>query len=99
MLDWFDVAYAALNIIVIFYCFKNYFSSRKKPFQLCGLGFTCLIISDFVWVFAVFPRLNDIIAVYGYVRLGLYAAFILLVLHALQLFSSENGKRTQLSRA
>jgi hypothetical protein len=93
LISWFDIAYVTLNIIVIFYCFREYLSSRKKPFQLLSLGFICLIISDFVWVFAVFPGLNGILAVYGYIRLGLYAAFALLVIRALQLFSSESGKR------
>ena len=92
MISWFDIAYAVLGALVVFYCFKNYFSSRKKPFLLCGLGFTCLIISDLMWVFAVFPWLNGILVVYGYIRFGLYTAFILLVVRALQLFSSENSK-------
>lgn len=92
MISWFDIAYVTINIIMIFYCFKNYFSSRKKPFKLCGLGFTCLIISDLIWEFAVFPGLNGIIAVYGYLRLGLYATFTLLIIRALQLFSSEREK-------
>lgn len=87
MISWFDIAYAALNIIVIFYCFREYLSSGKKPFQLLGLGFTCLIISDFLWVSAVFPGLNGILVVYGYIRFGLYAAFILLILRAIQLSS------------
>lgn len=89
MLSWFDIAYAALNIIAIFYCFREYLSSRKKPFQVFGLGFTCLLISDFLWVLAVFPGLSGILVVYGYIRLGLYAAFILLFIHALQMFSSR----------
>ena len=84
MISWFDIAYAILNLIVISYCFTIYFSSGKKPFLLFGLGFTCLIISEFMWVFAVFPGLNGILGVYSYIRLGLYAAFILLVLRALQ---------------
>ena len=92
MISWFDIAYAILSILVVFYCFKNYFSSRKKPFLLCGLGFTCLLISDFVWVFAVFPGLAGMLVVYGYIRFGLYTAFTLLVIRALQLFSSENSK-------
>lgn len=87
MISWFDIAYVTLNIIVIFYCFREYLSLGKKPFQLLGLGFVCLTISDFLWVFAVFPGLNGILTLYGYIRLGLYAVFILLVLRGLQLLS------------
>jgi len=89
LLSWFDIAYSALNIIAIFYCFREYSSSRKKPFQVFGLGFTCLLISDFIWILAVIPGLNVILVVYGYLRLGLYAAFTLLFIHALQMFSSR----------
>ena len=85
MISWFDIAYTILNLTVISYCFNIYLSSRKKPFLLCGLGFTCLIISDFVGILAVFLGLSEILSVYSYVRLGLYTAFILLVLNALQL--------------
>jgi len=75
--------------MVISYCFMIYVSSGKKPFLLCGLGFTCLLISEFVWVFAVIPGLSGILGVYSYIRLGLYAAFILLVLRALQLLTTH----------
>gem|GEM_PF-2453890 len=91
MFSWFDIAYATLKIVVIFYCFKEYLSSGKKPFQLFGLGFTCLIISDFVWVLAVFPGLNGILVVYSYIRFGLYVAFTLLILRALQICSSRTS--------
>ena len=84
MINWFDIVYAILNLTIISYCFNVYVSSRKKPFLLCGLGFTCLLSSEFMWVFAVFPGLNGILGAYSYIRLGLYAAFILLVLRALQ---------------
>ena len=95
MLSWFDIAYVTLNIFVVFYCFKNYFSSKKRPFQLFGLGFTSLIISDFVWAFAVIPWLDSIMPLYGYIRLGLYAAFILFILRALQLFDSSSQARAK----
>lgn len=91
MIGWFDVAYATLKLIVIVYCFREYLSSRKKTFQLFSLGFTCLIISDFVWVFAVLPWLNSLLAVYGYIRFGLYAAFTLLIIRALQLLDSHDN--------
>ena len=91
MIGWFDIAYAVLNLIVLSYCFKIYFSSRKKPFLLFGLGFTCLLISEFVWVLAVFPGLNGILGIYSYIRLGVYAAFILLVLRALQLLTKHQN--------
>ncbi|NIO38525.1 hypothetical protein GTO27_12635 [Candidatus Bathyarchaeota archaeon] len=89
MINWFDIAYAVLNLIVISYCFKIYSSSRKKPFLLCGLGFTCLLSSEFVWVLAVIPRLSGILGLYNYIRLGLYAAFILLIVRALQLLTAH----------
>lgn len=95
MLSWFDLAYAALDIFIMFYCFKNYFSTKKKPFQLFGLGFTSLIISDFVWVLALTPWSNSIMPLYGYIRLGLYAAFILFILRALQLFDSSSPARAE----
>jgi len=89
MISWFDIAYVALNIILIFYCFRKYLSSGKKPFQLLGLGFLCLTISEFVWVLAVLPGLNGILSAYSYIRFGLYAAFVLLVIRALQLLTSH----------
>ena len=91
MISWFDIAYAILNLIVISYCFRIYLSSRKKPFLLCGLGFTCLIISESVWVFAVIPGLNGILGAYSYIRLGLYAVFILLVIRTLQLLTTHQN--------
>lgn len=94
MLSWFDIAYATLNIFIIFYCSKKYFSSKKKPFQLFGLGFTFLIVSDFIWVFTVIPWLNIALTLYAYIRLGLYAVFILLVLRALNLFDSNIQAKT-----
>ena len=95
MISWFDIGYTILNIIVAYYCFEKYFSSRKKPFQLCGLGFTCLIISGFLWVLTIFPRLDGIFAVYGYIRFGLYAAFAFLVIRAFELFSSGDTRSNQ----
>lgn len=90
MVDWFDIAYATLNILVTIYCFRKYLSSKKKPFKLFGIGFTCLAISVFISMFAVFPWLNSIgIVLYGYIRLGLYAVFTIVVIKALQLFVSE----------
>ncbi|MDH5779869.1 MAG: hypothetical protein OEZ29_04660 [Candidatus Bathyarchaeota archaeon] len=89
MISWFDIAYAVLNLIVIAYCVMSYVSSGKKPFLLWGLGFTCLMISEFMWVFAVIPGLNGILGVYSYIRLGLFAAFILLILRALQQLTSH----------
>lgn len=90
MVDWFDIAYATLNILVTIYCFRKYLSSKKKPFKLFGIGFTCLAISGFISMFAVFPWLNSIgIVLYGYIRLGLYAVFTIVVIKALQLFVSE----------
>ncbi|MDH5460896.1 MAG: hypothetical protein OEZ29_02130 [Candidatus Bathyarchaeota archaeon] len=91
MISWFDIAYAVLDFTIISYCVMSYVSSRKKPFLLCGLGFTCLIISEFVWVFAVFPGPNGILGVYSYIRLGLYTAFILLVIRTLQLLTTHQN--------
>jgi len=87
VITWFDVGYATLNIVLIFYCFKEYLSTRKRSFQILGLGFICLMISDFVWVLAIFS--SGIPAIYIYIRFGLYAVFTLLVLRALQLFSLQ----------
>jgi len=95
LLSWFDIAYAALNIFIILYSFKNYFASKKRPFQLFGLGFICLMISDFIWAFILIPWLNSVLILYGYIRLGLYAAFILFILRALQLFDSKPQPRTK----
>jgi hypothetical protein len=97
MFSWFDIAYATLDILVVFYCFKNYFSSKKRAFQLFGLGFTSLIISDFVWAFAVIPWLDSLMPLWGYVRLGLYASFIVLILRALQLSDSSSQANTKQS--
>jgi hypothetical protein len=93
LISWFDIAYATLKIIVIFYCFREYLSSKRKPFQILGLGFTCLLVSDFIWVFGLLPWLNGMLALCGYIRLGLYGIFILLVIRALQLLSSGNSQR------
>ncbi|MDH5450964.1 MAG: hypothetical protein OEX77_08725 [Candidatus Bathyarchaeota archaeon] len=93
MISWFDIAYATLEIIVIVYCFQKYLSSKKKPFQLLGLGFTCLTISDFLWVFTVLPWLTGILVLYGYIRLGLYAVFVFLAIRALQMLNSGNSKK------
>jgi hypothetical protein len=85
LITWFDIGYATLNIILIFYSFKEYLSTRKRSFQLLGLGFACLLISDFLWVPTLF--LSRMPAIYSYVRFGVYAVFTLLVLRALQLLS------------
>lgn len=97
MLSWFDVAYAVLNIIMISYCFKKYFALRKKLFKLFGLGFVSLIISDFLWLFALIPWLSSLLIIYSYMRLGLYAVFILFVLRALQLSDSNPQAHTKQS--
>ncbi|HEY4674656.1 MAG TPA: hypothetical protein VIH48_01230 [Candidatus Bathyarchaeia archaeon] len=93
MLSWFDVAYAVLNITVIFYCFSKYLSSRRKPFKLFGLGFTCLLISNFIWVLALIPLPNSILALYGYIRLVLYAIFTILIIYALQTLNSSSDEK------
>jgi len=95
LVSWFDLAYATFNIVIMIYCFRNYFLSKKMPFLLFGLGFTCLLISDFFWVFTLIPWSQSIVIVYGYVRLGLYTAFIALVLRALQLFNANLKVKTK----
>jgi hypothetical protein len=96
--SWFDIAYIILNISLIFYCFRKYLSSRKKPFKLFGLGFTCLIISDFTWMALItlselysitLSELYSILPMYGYIRLALYTIFVLLTINAIQKINSE----------
>jgi len=79
---------------MVLYFFKRYFSSRKRTNQLAALGFTCLLTSDFVWVFALIPLLSDILSLLSYLRLGLYTAFILLMLRALQLPDSNTAEKS-----
>ena len=93
MVDWFDVAYAVLTIIVIFYCFSKYVSSRKKPFKLFGLGFTSLLISNFTWMLTFIPLPDNILALYGYIRLALYAIFTILVVYVLQTLNSPTDEK------
>lgn len=107
LISWFDLAYAALTINMIFYCFRAYFSSRKKPFQLLGVGFTCLLIADVVGVVsrAVFYENHYVVVenlstirmrfVSSYIEFGLYAAFTLLVLRAIHLVSSPKSGESQ----
>lgn len=103
-LGWFDLAYAALNINVIFYSFRTYVSTRQKPFQLLWLGLTCLFIANIVEMVnqVVFSEPYYVVVedfstirmrvVSSYIHLGLYATFILLVLHAIQQFNSPRSE-------
>ena len=93
MISWFDIAYAALNIIMITFCLKQYTSSKKQPFKLFTIGFTFLFIANFVWLFTYIPLLNEITTAYGYVRLALYAAFTISILYALKSLTQENNKQ------
>jgi len=93
VISWFDIAYAALNIIMITFCLKQYTSPKKQPFKLLTIGFIFLFIANFVWLFTYIPLLNEITIAYGYVRLALYAAFTISILYALRLFTQENNKQ------
>jgi len=84
LLSWLDIAYTVLNIFMMGYCYRNYLSSRKKAFQLFAFGFVCLAVSDFLWMFALVSVLDILVILLSYLRLGLYAIFILFVLRALQ---------------
>jgi hypothetical protein len=84
LLSWFDIAYLILDILIISYCFKSYFSSKRRLFQLFGLAFSFLTVSEFLWAFTFIPWLDSLLSLYAYIRLGLYTIFTLLVLRALQ---------------
>jgi len=90
LLSWFDVAYATLNVFMVLYFFKGYLSCKKRAFQLAALGFVCLTISDLLWLFALIPLPNNILVLLGYLRLGLYTAFILSILRAMQLLDLKS---------
>jgi hypothetical protein len=92
MLNWLDIAYAILDVFIIFRCFKNYFSYRRKLFLSFGLGFIFLTISDFLWVFTTIPLISSIIALYSYIRLVFYALFILLILQAFRYLESKSAQ-------
>jgi hypothetical protein len=88
LINWLDIAYLTLDLLIAFYCFKKHSISNKKAYQLFGLAFIFLIISDFLWVFAI-PWLSFALILFSYVRLGFYTVFILLILRALQLLDKK----------
>jgi hypothetical protein len=95
VLDWLEIAYLTSTLIMIIYCFRSYFLFKKNSFRLFGLGFTFLLISSFLWMFTIIPGLNEVTAVFSYIRLGLYTAFVLLTLRAMQLLNPDSKAKTQ----
>ncbi len=92
MAGWLDIAHIVLYALMISYCFWNYASSKKKVFGSFGLGFVFLLLSDFLWVFAIIPWLDAVVVLYNYIRLGLFAAFALSVLYGLESLRANSKK-------
>ena len=95
MISWFDIAYAILDGLLIFYCFENYWTSRRKAFLFLGLGFIILMISDFLWVFGDLFEMGGAFFIYGYVRFVLYAAFVFFIIYSIRIINLDDGKKAE----